>query len=120
MIGYEDFLKNDNENKPKIGDTVAMFGQCDEIYFTGQIGTITFIELNFDRSEEYYLIKFKIRFNDNLHDADERDPTNSSYWAKRYNFIYGEKNIEEFIEKREQETKKNKHLDPFGEEDWLF
>jgi hypothetical protein len=120
MEEFEDFLKNDKDYNPKIGDTVVAIGHCDEIFFTGQIGIIIATQPISGSYDVTYLVKFKKRFDDNLHNGNKNDPTNSSYYMRRHNFICGKENIKEFIEKKKQSRENHKHLDPFGEEEWLF
>jgi len=99
-----------DEKDLNVGDIVRVMGNYGLISFNGEIGQITLIE--YQRVSHRVLVKFKTRFNDDLHNAGGMDPDHRSYWVD-YDNIYP---LTSKAEKRKRKT--NLEDDPWNEENW--
>jgi len=104
--GWEEVKENNNYKGFNIGDEVFVHGHMSNIHFTGQKGTVIKI---FDYSDRI-LVKFPERFDDNLHDGNGDDETNSSYYID-YELLT-------LADNKKRRRKQNLKDDPWDEEYW--
>lgn len=126
MKSYINFVNEAIKKRFKEGDVVVCVDNAEDLDCKDQFGVITNMDYADDIEDDQCTIKFFERFDEDLHDGNGEDDTDSS-WHMSTNILkrMTKKAIEKYELKKQKELDKKKKLckrykdiDPYAEEDW--